>query len=548
VETRARELIAQGDHLFGKREPLMSLWQEICDLCYPERADFTTTRSLGDDFAGHLTTGFPVLARRTLGDAFSAMLRPTSKDWYRIRMAREDMEDHAAKVWMERAENRMRRAMFDRATQFTRATKDADHDFAAIGQAVLSVEIDWSKPALLYRNWHVRDVAWCEGYDGEVDTIHRKWKPTAREMVRIFGAKNVHPKVNEVLEKTPYHEFQCRHVVVPTDQYAVAGRRVNAPFASIFIDVDNEHVMREEARFDRYYVIPRWKTHSGSQYAFSPAAMVALPDMRLLQDMARVLLEAGEKATNPPMLAQKEVIRSDVAIYAGGITWVDKEYDERNGAPIQLLTNDKSGIPLGLEMQQDTRKQIAEAFFINKLGLPPADGRDMTAFEVGQRVQEYIRNALPLFEPIEMNYNGALCEATFNLLMQGGLFGPAEEIPQSLQGNEVQFRFESPLRDAVERQKAQTFQDALGITRMAMEFDPTQAAGLNITKARKDTLDGVGVPAEWQTSEEDFAAAQQQAAERREMEQAAAMAQMGGAAAEQVGKGGQALRGLTEAA
>jgi hypothetical protein len=40
----------------------------------------------------------------------------------------------------------------------------------------------------------------------------------------------------------------------------------------------------------------------------------------------------------------------------------------------------------------------------------------MTAYEVGQRIQEYIRGALPLFEPMEMEYNGALCERTFEIL------------------------------------------------------------------------------------------------------------------------------------
>jgi len=66
--------------------------------------------------------------------------------------------------------------------------------------------------------------------------------------------------------------------------------------------------------------------------------------------------------------------------------------------------------------------------FLNKLSLPPAD-REMTAYETGQRIQEYIRNALPLFEPMEMEYNGALCEDTFEALMRVGAFGSPQDIP-----------------------------------------------------------------------------------------------------------------------
>jgi len=48
---------------------------------------------------------------------------------------------------------------------------------------------------------------------------------------------------------------------------------------------------------------------------------------------------------------------------------------------------------------------LAEAFYINKLRLPPPQG-DMTAFEVGQRVEEYVRAALPLFEPMDQETLG----------------------------------------------------------------------------------------------------------------------------------------------
>jgi hypothetical protein len=61
----------------------------------------------------------------------------------------------------------------------------------------------------------------------------------------------------------------------------------------------------EPASWSLIYVIPRWQTVSGSQYAYSPATVAALPDARLIQAMTLTFFEAGEKATNPPMVGYR---------------------------------------------------------------------------------------------------------------------------------------------------------------------------------------------------------------------------------------------------
>src|SRR5258706_6512807 len=119
---------------------------------------------------------------------------------------------------------------------------------------------------------------------------------------------------------------------------------------------------------------------------------------------------AAKIPPGPPLVAAQDVVRSDVSIYAGGITWVDAEYDERLGEALRpLITTSGEGLKHGFEMIKDAREQLAEAFYLNKLALPPPD-RDMTAYETGQRIQEWIRQALPLFEPMEVEYNGVLCD------------------------------------------------------------------------------------------------------------------------------------------
>jgi len=541
----AKYLIEQGNQLFSKRETLLSMWQDVGENFYPERADFTVNRTLGDSFADNLMTSYPVLVRRDLGNSFGAMMRPTNIEWFKMRCRDERYEDVAARQWLEWATGIQRRAMYDRASMFKRASKESDHDIAAFGQSVKTVEINREANGLLYRCWHLRDVAWAEDAEGKVCTVHRKWKPTAETLCAIYGDR-VHAKVAEKMiggRKQPFAEINCRHIVLPAEHcagesYVGANRRL--PYVEIVLDVDNNHVIEMTGLAYMKYIIPRWQTVSGSQYSFSPATVVGLPDARLLQAMVRTVLTAGEKFVNPPMVAVQEAIRGDIGIYPGAVTWVDAQYDERLGEVLRPLNQDKSGIAFGLDMQQDVRLMLSEAFFLNKLNLPQ-QGPEMTAYEVGQRVQEYIRHASPLFEPLEDEDNAAVCEATFDLMMRHGAFGSPDDIPPSLRGMDIEFRFESPLHDAIERQKGQRFQEAKAILADTIALDQTAVAHMDITTAFRDVLKGLGVPAKWMKTEE---AAQQEIAAMQQQQQAQQLlANMGAGAevAKAAGEAGQAL-------
>jgi len=434
--------------------------------------------------------------------------------------------------------------MFDRKAAFTRATAEGDNDFAAFGQAVLSVELNHDASNLLYRCWHLRDVTWVEGIDGSIGTVYRKWVPYAVNLAKMFPGK-LSTKAAKAAEKDPYSEIAVRHAIIPADDYD-GPKKTKLPYWSVYFEVDTGQILEEIPTFNKTYCIPRWQTVSGSQYSYSPATVSALPDARLIQAMTLTLLEAGEKAVNPPLVATQEVVRSDVQVFAGGITWVDAEYDERLGEALRPMTIDTKSIPLGIDLRNDIKEMISRAFFLDKLNLPPAGGPDMTAYEVGQRVQEYIRNALPLFGPMEMEYNASLCELTFEVLQRGGAFGDMRQMPQSLMGQEVQFRFESPLHDAVEKQKGQIWLEAKGLLADAAAIDPNAPRILDAKFALRDALTGVGTPANWLRSEEDMDNMEQAANQQQAIQQTLANLQQGGAAAEQIGKAGQALNGVTQ--
>ncbi|KKL22359.1 hypothetical protein LCGC14_2436210, partial [marine sediment metagenome] len=265
---------------------------------------------------------------------------------------------------------------------------------------------------------------------------------------------------------------------------------------------------------------------SGSQYGFSPAVTAGLADARLIQAMTLTLLEAGEMAVRPAMIATIEAVRSDMQVFPGGTTWVEGAYDERLGKALQPVPLDLRGLPFGLEQQADVREQLAAAFFLNKISMPLRD-KEMTAYEASRIWMQYIRDAIPLFEPMETDYNGSMQEDTFSELMRLGTFGPVEEVPEELLEQEITFRFESPLHDAIERVEAETFVESTELIAAAVELDENAGAVLDVVKTLRGALKGIGQKEENLRSEEDFERIASERAEAAEASQALALAQQG---------------------
>lgn len=530
----ASDLIGMGERLFSKRDPLLAFWQMLFDQFDPVGADFTTEQSLGEDFASKLMTSYPIIVARELTDTFSHILRPSDRVW--AEMGVEGLKDHDGRIWLQEQTRRQRRAMYDRKAQFVKAAKAGDKNFGIAGQCVITVEYLREHVCLLYRNWHLKNVVWTEDLTGAIECVHHKLKYTAYDLARIFGKEKLHAKVSEQLEKgkDPHCEVNCRRVVIPTDMYH-GETKFRTPLVSVYIDVDNEHIIEERALRTHPYVIPRWQQVGGSQYAVSPAAVCALPEARLLQAMCWTTLEAGEKAVNPPMVAAQEAFRGDIDLRAGGITYYSADYDERQGEVLRPVGFDKSGLPLGLELMTRSEEMLRKAFYADKLQMPQRGGPQETAYEVGQRIQQFIRDALPLVEPMETEYSIGLCETTFNVMAENGGFGTPDTWPDSLRGEQIEFKFSSPLRDAADKEKAQIFLEAGQLISSAVALDPGAGAVVDASVALRDALYGIGVPVRWTRSEEDAQAINDQHAQQVQQQQQLEMLGQAATAAKDLG-------------
>ena len=550
MDSRARFALRTGDTLFDRKKPVDSLRQEIALNFYPERASFTDNRTEGEEFADHLFSSYPVLAHREFSNMLGEFLRP--EKFFAIHVDDEELDAaDEERAYLEKLSEIQWRVMSDPVALLTKAATATDADIAAFGDGVLHFGLNPAGDAMLFRNYHLRDCAWAENAETKVDLLHRNWEPTARQLEHLF------PKtISEQVKKAcgtgaggdPDKVFPCRHVVLPARLYDYSSKGGKKyPFVSLFIERETQTVLEEVGLTQFSYVVPRWRTVSGSVYATSMITAILLPDSRTLQVVMRTLREAGEMHVNPAMVAVDDVVRGDVALYPGGITIVDREYDERLGEALRPITRDKGGFPIGEAIAEALKQDIRSGAFLDKIQLPETT-RPMTATEVRRRIQEFIRGSAPIAKPIQQEYNHPLCDGVFQILREQGVF-PIEEMPASLADREVKFKFRSPLDELAEQNEAEVYLDVRDRFLVpAAQGDPSLWEIADMHTATRDAMRAAGWKAKWFKPKE---AVDERREEQEQEEQAAKMAQeiaTAGQVAEQGGRGLDALVGAAQRA
>lgn len=503
MDSRARELVSMGKRLFSQKSHWDSLNQEIAEHFYPMRADFTSPFTLGTDFSTNLMESYPVMARETLGNSINAMLR--QGDWFAVQTGLSEIDDEPENArWLEYASTHHKRLIYDRRANFVRATSEADHDYVTFGNPVLSVEESPDRSHMLFRSWHPKSCAWMENAVGKIDHVQRDMPTSARNiMARKAWADKAHSNIKQAMTSDPAKAFKIHHIVLPFDEIYGDDRKkrrqyAGADYCSLYVDCEHDIILSEAPLHVFNYVIPRWRTVSGFAQGFSPATINALPDGRMLQSLARIILEQGEKAVDPAIVARGEIFRDAVNLYAGGMTYVDIDGDMAIRDAMQEVGT-SSNMQIGLEMKADVRNLIAESFLLNKLMLPSA--RDMTAFETQARLDEFRRAALPFFGPIESEYHLPLLDVSFQMALRADAFD-LREMPKALADADVTFTFESPLNTAEGRKDVQAFQESVQILAASAQFDKNIVTTMDFKQMTKDAMKGTGAKADWFADEE----------------------------------------------
>ena len=546
AEERILKIIRRWERLKGEKSYWHEHYDDLARVMLPRRLGFASTTVEGERRLDNNYDGTPMIAARGLANAMGGLMRPSGLPEVEMSTDNDALDNQEeVKAWLGDAKERLRAAFNLPRARFRQAAGEADQDLVVFGQSVKFIGESPQRNHLSFRCLHLKDATAFFNETGNPEGVYIHRRMPLRHIVELFGEGAMSDASRKIYEKNPDEKIAVLQATLPrANGRADAMFARQMPFAEMWIELDTKHVLNEGGFHELPYIVARWDTSSGEDQGRSPG-MIALPDADTLQAMGETILIAGQRAADPPLMAPNDGSFDSVNTFPGGLSYYDVETAVAvRGNPFFPLVSG-ANLPITRDMQDDTRQQIFAAFFRNVLSLP-VQGPQMTATEVIQRKEEFIREIGSVFGRLESDDTAPTVERAFMLMLRNGGFAP---IPDVLAGQNVVFEYDSPvkrIKDQIDAAAARTW--ALEMFEMG-QIRPEAIDLPNVDGIGRFTAKALGLPEDAVNSIE---VVQQIRAARAEAQAAAAeaqaMAQAGQALGDMAGSPAMAAAGGEEMA
>ena len=514
---KAKILLKRFDRLKSQRQNWESHWQEVADYMQPRKADVTKTRSKGDKRTELIFDSSPLQSVELLSASLHGMLTNPSTPWFSLKFKDTGMENEdEAKTWLESVTEVMYSAF--NQSNFQQEIFELYHDLITFGTAAMFIEED-DEDNLKFSTRHINEIFISENDKGRIDTVFRKFRISARAAIQKFG--KVSKNIEVIAKKDPYEEVDILHAVYPrADFNPLKKDKENMPFESVYLDASSGEELSVSGFREFPFVVPRYLKASHEIYGRSPA-MTALPDVKMLNEMSKTTIKSAQKQVDPPLLVPDDGFILPVRTVPGGLNFYRSGTRDRI-EPLNIGAN----TPLGLNMEEQRRNSIRNAFYVNQLMMQ--SGPQMTATEVIQRNEEKMRLLGPVLGRLQSELLKPLIDRTFNIILRNNLFPPA---PEFLAGKDIEIEYVSPLAKAQKSTELSSIMRAIEIlgslSNVAPVFDH-----INMDKLVRHLAEIVGVPQKILKPQNQLNAERQQAEAQQEqmqqMQQLQQVAEAGG--------------------
>jgi len=381
AEERATQYLRRFDKLKDERAPHDDRWLQICEYALPNRELL-----MGDeDKRGDLThnkvyDGTAIHALQLMSNGILGyMVSPTYK-WFKLKLLDRMLNElRVVKMWLDDAEAALYNEF--QHSNFYPAMGQYIMDSGALGTATMYVGEELGKNQLIFLVRHPKEIYISANFWGEVDTIYRDYKMTARNAAKFFGKAKLSQQLQQALKDNPDQEFGFLHIIEPRegrDPSLVSS--ANKPWASVYIEKNEKKIVKEGGFDSMPEIVWRWDVSSGEKYGRSPGTN-AIKDVIMLNQVAKSNLIAAQKLADPPVNVPLEM-RGKVNINPGGKTY----YED----PQRIVTDaaHRPNLPAGVDREARLQEMIRNHFYVDFFLMLQQTDRTMTATEVIEKMGE----------------------------------------------------------------------------------------------------------------------------------------------------------------
>lgn len=528
----ATEARTRWDELKQERADHEKEWEDIGWMIRGQGGHFNTASEakLRQKLA---LSSVPIIAQNNFSAELYGTLTNPANSWFGLRLEDPDLNRwKPAREWTEAVTRAILASFRPRVSPFYSSAIQLFSDVASFGNGAQYDEVRADERKILDVTLSLAEVVFEIDAFGRVVEVVRKFFLKPRAAVDMFGLDAVPGKIADLAakgsnDKHAYYHHVKRNMDWRRGKLGPRGKR----WLSLYACEDGDVLVRRAGYDEMPFHAPRWAVESGHTYGRGPGA-VALPSARVNHQMEAANLRAGQKASDPTLLAPDKrtwqlngQVRPGKVLYGGVDT---------RGNPLVHRLDNFSSTGLTMEMQRAKVEQIQEAFQWSMLSVANRTGlNQIESIEIQERM---LRMSAPNHGRIQEEYLAPKIARRYSLLLrQGQLPPPPDGMPEGV-GLDVEYLSAAAM--------AQKSAEGAAVVRILNDVAPlAQIDPRYMDRFSPDDIVEVlhearGVPARILKSREEAAKDAQARQQQQQMQQAMDMAQQGAGALKDAAQAG----------
>lgn len=499
-------LMRQYGVMKANRAPWESHWDSIARRVLPRGNPIGGLQSPGSRRTQDIFDSTASMGLERFAAAMEGLVAPRAQRWHGL--ASPDRKLNAKpqiKKFFDQLNDLLFETRYAASSGFATQLHEVMISLGWCGTGPMWIEDDLQR-GIIYTALDISEVCIAVDKSGRVDTVGREFEWTARQAIQKWGEAGL-PKDILDARSQPDRKFKFIHMIAPREDFNPARADAKGMRWGSWYMLANDKSLISEGGFHTMPVpVCRYTTAPREEYGRS-VAMMALPDIKMANEIAKGMVRAMHKMLDPPLLLPDDGALTRMQTRPGALN-----YGGVNSRGEQLVRPLQTGgdFRAGDKLLEDTRRNINDAFLVTLFQTLATTGSDrMTATEVLERLRERGVLLAPATGRIESELLGPMIEREIDIHARAGRLPP---MPAELEdaGGNFKIVYDNPMSRAAKAEQAGGFFQVVERLAPIAAIDPTVYDAFNFQAAAAGVAEISGVPQAWLRTADELAAKEQE--------------------------------------